>query len=256
MFILVDLAVLKGMIIDSSKYRKRKLLSWKRIWEDLEIGYLDRDLLPLLVLMNGDAEIYTTSSCSGRIVVMDAEYPWVRDETGVIFKSHIPIVSSELKFIYRYEPFKKIWIIVNGPIIHFYSLSARKAGKILNTARRVGFKHSGVIHVSRDKGIFVELVTGIYLAQLIKTRECEVVSIDDMESLLTVLNNALLEGKNRLQKLFLELKNNLPEKRDEEIEKDLMKIGAILEKSPLEILEEMMYSGINGGARKSIYTKH
>lgn len=244
------------MIIDSFKYRKRKILSWKRIWEDLEIGYLDRDLLPLLVLMNSDAEIYTTSSCSGRIVVMDAEYPWVRDETGVIFKSHIPIESSELKFIYRYKPFKKIWIIVSGPIIHFYSLSARKANRILNTARRMGFKHSGVIHVSRDKGFFVELVTGIYLAQLIKTKEYEVVSINNIEGLLTVLNNALLEGKNRLQKLFLELKNNLPEKRDEEIEKEVMKIRAILDKSPLEILEEMSNSGVKGGARKSIYTKH
>ncbi|MEM0225027.1 MAG: hypothetical protein QXS24_04310 [Desulfurococcaceae archaeon] len=229
----------------SYTWKTRKQRSWRRIWEDLEIGYLDRDLLPLLILMNRDEEIFTTSSCSGRITVMDSEFPWDRDETNIIFKSHIPVELNDLNFIFKYSPYKKIWIIVNGPIIHFYSSSTRKASRILNAARRIGFKHSGIIHATKTKGFFVELITGIYLTQLIRTRDNIIISIDNMKDLLTTFNSALIEGKNRLQRLFLELKKILPENVDEEIESDLRAKEISLEKSPIEIFEEMIKSKNN-----------
>jgi len=77
--------------INQDMWRERKYKAWKRILDDLEIGYLDVDLLPLLVLINRDRELYTTSSCSGRITVMDAEYPWEKEEeTAIVFKTQRP----------------------------------------------------------------------------------------------------------------------------------------------------------------------
>lgn len=221
------------------EWKLKKEQMWKRIWEDLEIGYLDRDLLPLLMLTNTDSELYTTSSCSGRITVMDAEYPWTRDETGIIFKSHTPLTPKELDFIYRFKPYRRIWVNATGPIIHIYSSTTKKAIRILEVARKSGFKHSGVMHVSKARGIFLELVTGIYMSQLVRTEDRVIVKQEELNSLVKLINIALLEGKKRLQKLHVELSKILPEKVDEVVEKDLKKWSHLTNKTPLEIFVEM-----------------
>lgn len=227
------------MPVDRVTWRFRKELMWKRIWEDLEIGYLDRDLLPLLVLVNMDSELYTTSSCSGRITAMDSDYPWIRDETGIVFKSHVPITPRDLNFTYELKPHKKIWVIVTGPIIHIYCLTAKKAVQVIEVARRTGFKHSGIMHIGKTRGIFLELVTGIYISQLIRTADSILVEPIKLEALVELLNSALLEGKKRLQKLYVELSKLLPEKADSTIEGDLRCKRQLVGKSPVDVFIEM-----------------
>jgi len=213
------------LTITTDKWSDRKYRSWRRLLEDLEIGYLDTELLPLLVLVNRDVDLYTTSSCSGRVVVMDSEYPWEREETGIVFKTHNPIKPSDLEFIYSKPVYKRLWIVVSGPIIHIYSRSFKLASTILNTARRVGFKHSGVMHYSKDTGLFIELVTGIYIAQLARTRDEVIIEQTKIAKLVDVVNNTLLEGKKRLEALYVELSKILPRKTDPLIEGDLKTRG-------------------------------
>lgn len=228
------------MSIDTEKWRARKDASWKRIWEDLEIGYLDRDLLPLLVLVNQDIELYTTSSCSGRILVVDTDYPWEREEASILFKSHKPVNTNELRSIYNLKVYRKMWIIVNGPIIHMYSRSLRKAALILKTARGVGFKHSGIIHASPERGAFIELITGIYISQLLRTCNEEITPLDQIAKLVDVLNSALIEGKKRLDKLYYVFKEFIPEKEDRQIVTDIENRGILIGKTPMEIFKELL----------------
>jgi tRNA wybutosine-synthesizing protein 3 len=220
-------------------WNERKREAWLKIFEDLEIGYLDVELLPLLVLLNRDVNLFTTSSCSGRITVMDANYPWERDETAIVFKTHGPIASFELEFMYKVPPHKRYWLIVSGPIIHIYSRSIKLALKILQLARRVGFKHSGVMNYSSERGAFIELVTGVYVTQLIRTREIVLVNQRDLEHLARTFNQALIEGKRRLNSLYQELSRHLPTVADEHIEEDARLKGLIPSKMPLEIFVEV-----------------
>lgn len=227
------------MFVKWEKWQYRKKLAWSKIWEDLEIGYLDRDLLPLLILINRDRNFYTTSSCSGRILLMDSKYPWSRDETGIVFKSHVPIRDSELDFVFSLEPYVNFWLSVTGPIIHLYASSPKKAIWLLNLARRQGFKHSGIMYVSRSKGVFVELITGIYLSQTIKLRNKIIISQAELRELIKLVNTVLVEGKKRLHRLYLELAEKLPETIDEEVERDLSTRKSITNKSPLDIFKEI-----------------
>ncbi|MEM0000001.1 MAG: hypothetical protein QXH02_00510 [Desulfurococcaceae archaeon] len=231
------------MRINLAKWKSRKEYMWRRIWEDLEIGYLDRDLLPLLVLVNTDSELYTTSSCSGRIVVMDSDYPWSRDETGIVFKAHIPVKPEELVFVYRFEPHKRIWINVTGPIVHIYSSTMKKATQILEVARKSGFKHSGIMHLSKARGVFLELVTGIFVSQLVRTRDRVFIKYEDLEAFIKLLNAALLEGKKRLQRLYEGFLKVLPEEVDEAVKKDLDAHQLLAGKTPIEIFHEMCKEG-------------
>ncbi len=209
------------MQVNYEKWSLRKRYFWLRIWEDYEIGYLDRELLPLLVLLNRDRDIYTTSSCSGRIVVVDGIVPWVREEASVVFKSHIPVTTADLDFVFRETPHKSYWLVVTGPIIHFSTTNLRKALKSLKKARTAGFKHSGVMHVSSTRGVFIELVTGIYMTQLLRIQGNILVSPSDIKKVISIFNKALIEGKWRLQRLYEVFQEYLPETPDPIVETEL-----------------------------------
>jgi len=224
------------MKVNYEKWSLRKKYFWLRIWEDYEIGYLDRDLIPILVVLNRDRNIYTTSSCSGRIVVVDGSVPWTRGDTSVVFKSHIPTTTSDLVFVYERPPRRAYWLIVTGPIIHFSTTSFRIAVEVLKRARSVGFKHSGIMHVSPSRGVFTELVTGVYMTQLLRLRGEYIVAPEYLKSILLVFNKALIEGKLRLQRLYEELQKYLPENLDSWVDEELNKRDIkLVKQNPIEI---------------------
>ncbi|MEM3927171.1 MAG: hypothetical protein QXU13_06305 [Desulfurococcaceae archaeon] len=227
------------MPIDTKKWRMRKLLFWKRIWEDLEIGYLDKDLIPVLLLLNRESSIYTMSSCSGRITVSDSTTPWSRKNSTIIFKTHVPVPSSTMSFIYKIPVYSSLWVNVTGPIIHLSTLNIESAIMILRVARECGYKHSGIMHVSRSKGIILELATGVYLTQLVKTKNVVLIDSQGFDEFIKTLNNVLIEGKKRLQKLYERLSEELPWELDIEIDKDIPKRIKEDLGTPLDIFERM-----------------
>ncbi len=189
------------MPVDVKLWKKRREEAYKRLWEDLEIGYLDEDLLDILLEFFKRPESYTTSSCSGRIVVVDSRMPWERKNATIIFKKHSSISLEEITSLLSQPVLYRLWLVATGPIIHVVTLTAREALRILRIAREAGFKHSGVLSVSR-KGYLVELRTGIRLAILLKTSDRIVVDEHGLREAVKAVNEALSEGKKRLQRLL------------------------------------------------------
>lgn len=231
-------------MVDYGAWRKRKAHFWGRLWEDLELGYLDKDLLPVLILFNLDAHMHTLSSCSGRVVVLDAPVPWMRGrEPNVIFKKHTYLTATELTSIIEKGASKRLWVNVTGPILHISAASRLKAMKVLKEARRAGFKHSGVMHISGNKGYILELTTGVYVSQLLRTRDLGLVEVKDVEALAGIINEVLLEGKKRLNKLYEAFRPVLPFERDEEVFSSLGERINLIERSPLDIFHELARAG-------------
>lgn len=204
-------------LVNEGLWRERKIEFWNRLWEDLEIGYLDEDLLPILIEFNMRPKSYTISSCSGRIILSDSEKPWSREETNIVFKKHEPITIDELINV-TYKPItKRLWLIVSGPILHISTLDLDEALSILKIARLAGFKHSGILSINKMKGIIVELQTGIRFTQLIKVKNTSLISQSQASILVDIANEILLDGKQALFKLYRELYGNRPKNLDEYI---------------------------------------
>jgi len=193
--------------VNEKLWRKRREEAYKRLWEDLEIGYLDEDLLDILLEFFKRPESYTTSSCSGRIVVVDSRMPWERRDATIIFKKHAPISLDEIKDLLKQPVLYRLWLVASGPIIHVVTLTAKEALKVLRIAREAGFKHSGVMSASR-KGYLVELRTGIRLAVLLKTPNGLVVNEQGLNEVVKAVNEALIEGKKRLNRLLEALRRH------------------------------------------------
>lgn len=186
--------------VDEALWRKRREEFLKRMREDLEIGYLDHDIVDVLEAISSMPGLYTQSSCSGRITLVDASMPWEREGATVVFKKHSTVTAEEIEYVAAQPTSSRLWLVVTGPIIHVSALSLRHADELLRLAREAGMKHSGILSMSK-KGIIVELTSGVRVAHLLKEGETWVTHPEKLPDLVRVANEALLEGKARLDRL-------------------------------------------------------
>lgn len=129
--------------------RKQALLSKQ---DKSSIGGWDKKIIPLCNKINKKQEYYTTSSCSGRIIIMIDN----KKKAKGLFKfvSHnkvklkellknIPKTKQNLKF--KQEPM----------ILHIACEELEHAKKLLNLAQKAGFKKIGIIAL--NKRIIIEI---------------------------------------------------------------------------------------------------
>ncbi|ABU82228.1 tRNA(Phe) 7-((3-amino-3-carboxypropyl)-4-demethylwyosine(37)-N(4))-methyltransferase [Ignicoccus hospitalis] len=178
-------------------WAEAKERAYKRMKKDLEIGYLDKDIVDILEDFFSLPYAFTKSSCSGRVTAVDADFPWSRDGT-IVFKVHRPISSEELIKILDKPTSKRLWLNVQGPIFHVVAKDLESAFKVLEMARKAGFKHSGIL-TANEEGWLVELTTGVRANLLLKVGDEVLVKPSD--SLLKAVNEVLLQGKRRLEAL-------------------------------------------------------
>ncbi len=180
-------------------WKKWREEAYNRFIQDIEIGYADHDIVDLIECIFQTDSYFTTSSCSGRITLIDALYPWLRDEAYIVFKKHTPIEVKEIEsIVYTQDPLNRFWLVSSGPIIHFVANSLESAIMLIKNVRSIGFKHSGIISVD-DSGIVVEVISGTWTSFLLKDRQGLVVDPSALPRIVATANAILLEGKKRLQ---------------------------------------------------------
>ncbi len=187
---------------------KQKECAWARLWEDLEIGYLDTDIVEVLLEIFARPKSFPKSSCSGRIAILDTEYPWTKKETMIVYKKHKPTRLEEIIEVLKRPFSSRLWLSLQGPIYHVYVADLEEAGRILSIAHRAGFKHSGIMVMKNYP--MLELRTGIRLDVLVADREKIFLSKSELGIIVNIVNKGLVEAKNRNNRLLKELRLNRP----------------------------------------------
>ena len=213
-----------------ASWEEAKTAAWHRLLEDLEIGYLDVDILDVLVEFFMRPGSFTKSSCSGRITVIDADYPWAKEDTMTIFKKHEPVTVEEIKAVVE-KPFsRRLWLSVQGPIYHVYVESLEEAAAVLEAAREAGFKHSGLMTLRQP--YLVELRTGVRGDVLLAERGMGRL-LDDrgLEAAVRVANDILARGKERNRRLLDALRRRRPRELWEPAAQYAAQLGLLAGKS-------------------------
>ncbi|MCE4611406.1 MAG: hypothetical protein F7B17_05490 [Desulfurococcales archaeon] len=167
--------------------------------EERLIGYLDPGAERFLRSMNEPPKLYTTSSCTGRITVVEGRFHWLRDGARIVYKTHTHITVYELKRVLS-RPFKDLWLKATGPIVHLRAATIDCALQVLDASRRAGFKHSGII--SRGvEGFTVEVMSSLQLHAPLRIEGEDLYSPEALESLVALANQILEEGWRRLEEL-------------------------------------------------------
>ncbi len=118
------------------------------------IGELDEHILKLCEIINLKENYYTTSSCSGRIIVMIDQ-----DKKGPgLFKfvSHDLVEFKELKKEIEKIKERDLKFKSEPPILHIACKTLEDAEKLLKKSQESGWKRSGIISIG--KNVVVEMI--------------------------------------------------------------------------------------------------
>jgi tRNA wybutosine-synthesizing protein 3 len=184
----------------SSLWDTEKKKHLERIARDKEVGYIDIRIIDLLEAINRIEALYTTSSCSGRIAIIDSDWPWEKDDTFTVFKSHEKISESDIKTIIEMMPKERYWLMVRGPILHVIAKDLESAKKLLRLARESGFKHSGVMDVT-STGYLVELISSSQITMPLRDKYAIYVDKENLHMLIMLSNEILENSWLRINKL-------------------------------------------------------
>ncbi len=155
-------------------------------------GEIDPAIFPLLTIINSSPDYVTTSSCSGRIVLLHGSS---KKASSFLFCSH-----EEVKKIPELELPKAatVWLRFEGAIIHVACKSMKAAANLLSIAQETGFKHSGII--SCEPKIVVEIRSPDIISVPVQKNGKSLVQ--DLQPLVEECNEKLAANHDRVSRLY------------------------------------------------------
>ena len=180
------------------EYRRRKL---ERYISAKECGEVDEDLIPLLDLINSLDCFVTTSSCSGRIGVLDMPNFGDKVEAKFLGKWHKPVEFEDVLKVLK-EGERVVWLIMYPPILHVACKDSSHAEILMSIANNSGFRRCGVISI---KNWVVELTSLERLEVPVAVNGEIIIDEKALRVIVEFANRKLVRGKEKLKRLYLEI---------------------------------------------------
>jgi len=168
---------------------------------------VDKGILPILNIINKSDKYYTSSSCYGRIVLL--EIPNIGNKKEAIFlgKWHRTINIDELLLASNNSKKGQIWLLSQSPIIHITSKTIKSADRLLKLAIACGFKNSGLKSII--KRIIVEICSTERLDLPIGNDRSIFCNKKHLDLLISISNEIFSRSTKKLQKFEKALKKDL-----------------------------------------------
>ena len=166
-----------------------------------KIGEIDKDIKKLVEKINSKENFYTTSSCAGRIVLLEKESKKKFDCTW-IFKKHDTVKFKEIFDLLKNKKFPNpVWFIQQPLIMHVSCKDLNCAKQFLNLSRKI-FKKAGIIGLN-EKRVMVEIIGTEHLETIVADKNFVANEIY-LKNLIRYANKNFEENKNNIGK-FLEI---------------------------------------------------
>jgi len=161
-------------------------------------GSIDKDILPLVNKINSKKDFYTTSSCSGRIMLIE-RLSNKKNECKWLLAEHRKIKPEDIINILKNKNIKnEIWLKFEPLILHVACNNIESAKKFLETARKL-FKRSGIISITESK-VMIEAI-GTERIEAIVAGKDFVAGNSYIKNLVKSANKKFEENKSRLSGL-------------------------------------------------------
>jgi tRNA wybutosine-synthesizing protein 3 len=168
-------------------------------------GKVDEGALPILDLINEIEGFYTSSSCAGRIVLL--EIPQIGDKRGATFLGiwHRTIKQDELKTAATKATTGFLWLLAQAPILHMGAETLQLADKMVKTAISSGFKNSAIKSI--DKKIIIEICSTERLDAPIGRDGCLFCDEKQLSLLVEISNEVIERSQAKMGRLTKKLGN-------------------------------------------------
>ncbi len=162
-------------------------------------GKVDEDIIDLLLLINSIKGIYTTSSCSGRIGIIEEPALGAKPLSRWLVKVHRPIEFEEALDALRNAREGLIFLKSQPPIFHVVAEDIEKAKKLHELGLASGFKYTTFKVISSR--YLVEINATEYLTAPLGKDGKILVDEEYLRFAIEVGNSMLRRSKGRLPRL-------------------------------------------------------
>lgn len=174
-------------------------------------GYVDKGIKEVVDKINSKKDYYTTSSCAGRIVLLEMKSK-KKNECNWIFTKHDKTKYNELiNSLKKYKQKNKnqkhqIWFKQQPIILHVACRNLNAANKLLNISRKT-FRRAGIIGITRRK-MMIEIIGDDRLETIIADKDF-VADEKYLKNLIKYANENFMENKKKSGRFLKILKNNI-----------------------------------------------
>ncbi|MCK4967452.1 MAG: hypothetical protein KAS12_00225 [Candidatus Aenigmarchaeota archaeon] len=174
-------------------FENKKKVSLARLDKAKDENLVDKDIMPLVDLINNHPNYYTTSSCLGRIVVAESPENDRKQEYVWLGKWHRKVNLDEVTNAIQKHEKNILWFRMDPLILHICCDTIDNADLLLKCAKTAGLKRSGIVQV--NPRIMVEILGVDNVCAPILSK------IDDMqlETLVTVSNTRIDKNLKKLE---------------------------------------------------------
>lgn len=164
---------------------------------------VDEEVKFLIDKINSLKEYYTTSSCAGRVLMISVSEKNRKDMSKWLFSSHKKVSFKDLPL--KNFPIETVYFRQEAMILHISCSSIESAQKIIDKAKYVGFKRSGIM--ATTKRIMIEICSTEKIDAPIA--KCGELLVDDkyLIFLVSEANKKMKQNEIKMKK-FYELLNN------------------------------------------------
>lgn len=163
---------------------------------------VDKEIKDVLDKINSFDNYFTTSSCSGRIVLISIPENGKKNQAEWLFVSHQPVKVEDIKIVIKTS--NPVWFKQESAILHVCCSNLEKADKLLRMIKECGFKRAGIIALAPK--IICEIIGSESISTII-SKEKMLVSDEYLAVLVEEANKKMMLNQKRIMKLLEGLDN-------------------------------------------------
>ncbi|RME52631.1 hypothetical protein D6783_04210 [Candidatus Woesearchaeota archaeon] len=169
-------------------------------------GSVDEPIRECLAVLNKHASFYTTSSCSGRIVLLDVPESGKKHEARFLLRCHDEVDPEDVKrCVAEASSEGLLWLRFQPAILHLCARTIEDAQRFIDVVRPLGFKRCGIFSLKEER-LMIEMIGPEELAVPIADREQVWVEHGLLERFVAVANAMMRRNKKRLEQVTAAVK--------------------------------------------------
>ncbi len=180
----------------------------KQLADARKEGKADEDIAELVNLINSNEGLYTTSSCAGRIAVLQTPREHDKLKSDWLGKWHREVTLQDLKGALEKHDRDEAYLQSECPILHVVARNLDAAERFLFAAQQSGFKRSGIQAVNPER-VLVEVCSTEMLEVPVAENGDILVGDIYLDHLVNIANIKFNSGRRKLARLQSRLEHGL-----------------------------------------------
>jgi tRNA wybutosine-synthesizing protein 3 len=181
------------------KFKMIKKHHTQTLKEAIDTKKVDEILIPFLLEVTKIPDVFTSSSCAGRVMLLSTDENESKKISSFHKKYHRKVSFEEIKKDLSENTVHDIWLKTEPFIFHFGCKDYKKAKELLSFSQEFGLKKAGII-TAKDGKYILEVTSTQFMALPLKSGNDLLITDDYLKFIIERANKKIEINFERLEK--------------------------------------------------------